>query len=196
MKKLLIICAVIISAASVWAWWVVEVEDVAVGITRVTTSETHITMPFGNSAYDLGDTDSSITAAYGGEPFSCGSPVQIEVIIGHPPAADTWDTITLQYYVGTSTGAPGSFTWITIGTITSGFDAIDGVHGCHFGMSWTPPGPGDYLVRIHGLTTGTDESALLGAPFIDKDGDGSTWDDREVVGFTVTANVRPGVQPR
>jgi hypothetical protein len=186
--KLFIIGLLLISSVSALAWWANPGSDVILGITRVTTSETHIGASF-PSAYDLGDTDPSITNRYGGQIFSFGSPMQIEVIIANAPTADTWDTITLQYIAGTDSGAGA---WTTIGTITNGFDSITEIAGCHFGLSWTPPAAGNYLVRIHGLTTGAAQNALLSAQNITKDGDGFDWDDYEVVGFNVTGNTRPG----
>jgi hypothetical protein len=188
LSKLLIVGVLAVSAFSAWAWWEVPRYQPACAISRVSTSETRFFDFHNENAWDLGDTTNTINEVYGGEPFIGGGPVQIEVWVALQEGS-AWDTITLQYISGTDSGARA---WTTIGTITEGFDSITSVKGCHFGMGWAPPATGDYLVRIHGLTTDGAENALLTGQGTICDGGPGGWDDHEVVGFTVTANTRPG----
>jgi hypothetical protein len=194
MKKLLIMgCVLMLGAMSVWAWDYIPIPPTpgnVIVITRITTSETLYAEQNYENAYDLGDTTNTINAKYGGEPFTAGTPVQVEVFVAAAPEEDTWDTLTLQYVVGTNSETKA---WTTISTITSGYDVITNVVGCHFGLTWVPPAVTNYLIRIHGITDGGIQTANLGAQNITKDGDGVSWFDSEVVGFTVTDNTRPGV---
>jgi hypothetical protein len=193
MKKLLLVGCIGLLASVLWAAFVPPIEgDVYLTITRVTTSETRSLdfLPDTDGGWDLGDTTNTITENYGGEPFSNGVPLQLEVYITQPPTNDAWDAISLQYIAGTNSGA--STNWTTIKTISSGFDSVTNVLGCHFGLTWTPPVATRYLVRIHGITTGGLENASMNASNITAKGDGLTWDNHEVLGFTLTDNTRPG----
>jgi hypothetical protein len=165
--------------------------DVYLTITRVTTSETR-SLDFlpTDGGWDLGDTASSITENYGGSAFEYGKSAQVEVYITAAPTGDEWDVLSLQYLIGTNSGL--STDWVTINTISEGFENITNVLGCHFGLSWTPPAATNYLLRIHGITTNGLENSRLDATGIDSKGDGLTWDNSEVVGFTITDNTRPG----
>jgi hypothetical protein len=125
MKKLLTVGVLMLGVVSALAWFAPPPGggDTYLAITRITTSETRTQdfLPAADGGWDLGDTDSAITDSFGGQPFSCGSPVQVEVYVTAPPAGDTWDTISLQYIEGTDSGAGA---WTTIRTITSGFASI------------------------------------------------------------------------
>jgi hypothetical protein len=195
MNKFLLVGCIGLLASGLWAAFVPPVGgDVYLTITRVTTSETRSLdfLPDTDGGWDLGDTTNAITVNYGGEPFSNGVPLQLEVYITQPPTNDAWDAISLQYIAGTNSGAVTN--WTTIKTITSGFEGITNVLGCHFGFAWTPPAATSYLVRLYGVTTNGQENASLTAPNIGAKGDGVTWDNHEVVGFTATGNTRPGVK--
>jgi len=179
--------------ASQAGWWNTDpaTNGAYAVVTRVVTSQTRSrdTLPATDSGYDYPDADAAITAAYGGEPFVVGYPVQISVYIA--AVTGGWDWVALQYATGTN--APGAESWSTIATLTQ-VEHVVGIDGCHFGHQWTPPTlDTNYLVRIVGKPTlGTMLSANTNAPSIGAKGDNLTWANHQVVGFFVRGNKRPG----
>lgn len=197
MRRLLISCALLCIAASAFAWFAPgPYPDSYVTITRISTSETRTleSLPGADGGWDYGDTTNAITENYGGAPFENGRPVQIEVYIAPAPANDEWESISLQYVTGTNSGTNAS--WNTIATITNDFADVESVRGCHFGLTWPAPEPTNYLVRLYAVTTNAAVNGFPTATHITAKGDGLSWDNHEVVGFALTGNTRPGVQPR
>lgn len=191
--KQLFACILLLGLCGITALGYFALPDVSYAtITRVSTSETRsdAVLPDADGGWDVGDTTNTITENYGGAPFEFGSPIQVEVYLTAPPDGDSWSVLSLQYFQGSDSGA--STNWTTITSITDGFDAIVGVKGCHLGLAWTPPAAGSYLVRIYAETTEGIVTAFPNETQITKDGNGVTWDDHEVVGFTVTDNIIPG----
>jgi len=196
MKKNIILfgCLLGLIITTAVAWEPITDPAVYMTITRVTTSETRVLdfLPLIDEGWDYGDTTNTITENYGGNPFIYGGPVQIEVFVTHPPTNDMWETLVLEYVTGTNSGAVTN--WTEIGTIEPNrINSITNVAGCHFGITWRPPAATNYLVRMYGVTTNLMENAERDAINITSKGDGLTWDNSEVVGFTITENTRPGV---
>ena len=193
MKKVLLILGVWAGCLTlVWAWKDIPYSSgVFATITRVTTSETRSDefLPADDGGWDYGDTEPAITEKYGARPFEYGRVVQIEILLSSPPAGDTWESVMLQSYAGTNTLS--STNWTTMATRTGGLDEIEGVKGCHLGLIHTFPEGTNFLVRIYAKTAAGLATGNLAAQNITAKGDGLTWDNCEVVGYTLTGGRRP-----
>lgn len=154
----------------------------------------------GVAFFDAGDVDADITLLYGGDPvntFDCAYPATFYFWFQTNSTLSNyeWAEARFQYHVGTDTGP--STAWTTIATITNFPPSFLGNKTVHFGFfTWTPPTTNNvyYLVRIWGKLKNGMENADLTATSINKDGDGNTWDDNEVLLIRAIPWKKPGAR--
>ena len=154
----------------------------------------------GTDFFDLGDTAPQITENYGGDPvntFNVAYPVTFYFWFqtNSITAGYGWSEARFQYHTGTNT--EDAIDWVTIATITNFPPSFMNNQTVHFGfLKWTPPNTtnSDYLVRVWGrLENGMQNGNLL-ATNIDKDGDGNTWQDCEVLLVKSIPYRKPGTR--
>jgi hypothetical protein len=211
-KTILFLGLTLALVSATWAWF--DPSPTKYGKVVITRANTYVTVPtnvdlsltntlVGVEFFDYGDIAPDITTNYGGDSndtFHVAWPVTFFVYFftnsGSVAEGGGYDQAQLQYFLGTNSFSDTEWSNITVNPITN-FDGMVAVEGGHFGLvTWTPPyvTNSNYLVRVWARLANGMENASQTAINIDKDGNGSDWQDYEVLLIKTLEYKKPGAR--